>query len=158
MAKAATTAFSEALASEVGPLGMTVTSIEPGAFRTFSAREKLGRVQQASPSAHYQATVGHLLGSMGQIAGHEPGDPAKTAQAILAVVNEQHLPRRLLGRDAVQLARQVDQADLAEIERWEPLSTSVDDEGLTHEAESERAFQALLNMGSDAGPTAGPTP
>ena len=81
-----------------------------------------------------------------EFAGHEPGDPAKAAQAIIAVVKEEHPPLRLLlGRDGVQLARHIDQADLAEIERWEHLSTSTDFEGLSTPAESERGLQALLN-------------
>src|SRR5258708_6160178 len=75
----------------------------------------------------------------------EPGGPAKAAQAIIAIVNEEQPPLRLLlGRDAVQLARQIDQADLAEIDRWEPLSTSTDYEDITNQAGSERGLQALL--------------
>lgn len=70
----------------------------------------------------------------------------KAAQAIITVVNTEHPPLRLLlGRDAVQLARQIDQAGLSEIDRWEQLGTSTDFEGLMNEPESTRAFEAMLN-------------
>jgi NAD(P)-dependent dehydrogenase (short-subunit alcohol dehydrogenase family) len=143
MAKWAVEGFSEALAREVAPLGIKVTIIEPGGFRTDF---NVSSARETPPSADYQPTVGPVMGFLHQVAGHEPGDPAKAAQAIIAIVNEEHPPLRLLlGRDAVQLARQIDQADLAEIERWEPLSTSTDFEGLTTPAESERGLQAMLN-------------
>jgi NAD(P)-dependent dehydrogenase (short-subunit alcohol dehydrogenase family) len=142
MAKWAVAGFSEALAREVAPLGIKVTVIEPGAFRTDFASS----TKETSPSVDYQPTVGQVLSFFGQIAGHEPGDPAKAAQAIIAIVNEEHPPRRLLlGSDAVHLARQLDRADLAEIERWEQLSTSTDFAGIANQAENERVFQAMLN-------------
>jgi NAD(P)-dependent dehydrogenase (short-subunit alcohol dehydrogenase family) len=142
-AKWAVEGFSEALAREVAPLGIKVTIIEPGAFRTeFNAAS----LREAAPSADYQGTVGQVENFFHEIAGREPGDPVKAAQAIITVVNEQHPPLRLLlGSDAVQVARHIDQADLAEIERWEQLSTSTDFAGLTNPAESARAFQAMLN-------------
>src|SRR5260370_7374335 len=65
-------------------------------------------------------------------AGNEPGDPAKAAQAIITIVNEANPPLRLLlGKDAVLIARRIDQAKLAETERWEKLSSSpnFDDSG-----------------------------
>jgi NAD(P)-dependent dehydrogenase (short-subunit alcohol dehydrogenase family) len=142
-AKWAVEGFSETLAREVAPLGIKVTTIEPGAFRTdFNASS----LRETLPSADYVSTVGRVEDFFHQVAGREPGDPAKAAQAIIAIVNMEHPPRRLLlGRDAVQLARQIDQADLAEIDRWEQLSTSTDFEGLTNEPESEQAIQTLLN-------------
>jgi NAD(P)-dependent dehydrogenase (short-subunit alcohol dehydrogenase family) len=142
-AKWAVEGFSEVLTREVAPLGIKVTLIEPGAFRT---NFNVSSLRERPPSADYQPTVGPVMGFFHQVAGHEPGDPAKAAQAIIAIVNAEHPPLRLLlGRDAVQLARQIDQADLAEIARWEPLSTSTDYEGLTNPAESERGLQAMLN-------------
>jgi len=144
MAKWAVEGFSEALAREVAPLGIKVTIIEPGPFRTdfnvSSSREK-------PPSADYQPTVGRALGLFHEVAGREPGDPAKAAQAIITIVNAEQPPLRLLlGRDAVELARQIDQADLAEIERWEPLSTSTDFEGLTTPVDIQRGLRAILNL------------
>jgi NAD(P)-dependent dehydrogenase (short-subunit alcohol dehydrogenase family) len=145
MAKAAVDSFSEALAREVASLGVKVTIIEPGAFRTeFSATAK--ETKETPPSADYQSAVGQTVSTIKQRVGHEPGDPAKAAQAIIAVVNAERSPLRLLlGRDAVQVARQLEQADLAEIERWEQLSTSTDFEDITNQAESGDVIQAMLN-------------
>jgi NAD(P)-dependent dehydrogenase (short-subunit alcohol dehydrogenase family) len=142
-AKWAVEGFSETLAREVAPLGIKVTIIEPGAFRTDF---NLSSLRETPASADYQSTVGRVEEAFHQISGHEPGDPAKAAQAIIAVVNEEHPPLRLLlGSDAVQLARKIDQADLLEIDRWEKLSTSTDFEGMANPAESGDAFQAMLN-------------
>ncbi len=142
-AKWAVEGFSEALAREVAPLGIKVTIIEPGAFRTDF---NVSSMHETPPSADYQGTVGPVIDFFHQLAGHEPGDPAKAAQAIMAIVNEQPPPRRLLlGSDAVQLARQIDQARLAETDRWEQLSASTDFVGITNQAENEHAFQTLLN-------------
>jgi NAD(P)-dependent dehydrogenase (short-subunit alcohol dehydrogenase family) len=144
-AKWAVEGFSETLDREVAPLGIKVTIIEPGAFRTDFAGSSM---RETPPSADYQATVGQVMTFFHEIGGHEPGDPAKAAQAIIAVVNEEHPPRRLLlGRDAVQLARQVDQADLVEIDRWEHLSTSTDYEGIANQPETAPSLQEVLNVG-----------
>jgi NAD(P)-dependent dehydrogenase (short-subunit alcohol dehydrogenase family) len=142
-AKWAVEGFSETLAREVAPLGIKVTIVEPGGFRTDF---NLSSMHETPPSADYQGTVGSVMDFFHEMAGREPGDPAKAAQAIIAIVNEEHPPLRLLlGRDAVQLARQIEQTKLAEADRWEPLSDSTDFEGITNQAEIERAFQAMLN-------------
>jgi NAD(P)-dependent dehydrogenase (short-subunit alcohol dehydrogenase family) len=141
-AKWAVEGFSEALAREVAPLGIKVTIVEPGGFRTDFG---LSSIRVTPPSADYQPTVGRVMTFLHDVAGHEPGDPAKAAQAIIAVVNEEHPPLRLLlGSDAVQIARQVDRADLAETDRWEHLSTSTDFEGTTPQPGDENALQSLL--------------
>jgi NAD(P)-dependent dehydrogenase (short-subunit alcohol dehydrogenase family) len=142
-AKWAVEGFSLALALEVAPLGIKVTIIEPGAFRTTF---NVSSLRETPPSADYQGTVGQVEDFFHEFAGHEPGDPAKAAQVIITVVNAEYPPLRLLlGRDAVQLARRIDQADLAEIDRWEQLSTSTDYEGITAQPGIESMFQGLPN-------------
>ncbi len=122
-AKWAIEGFSEVLSREVAPLGIKVTLIEPGGLRTDWGGSSMS---QTEPSADYQSALGFIL-EYHKRAGREPGDPAKAAQAIIAIVNEDQPPLRLLlGRDAVQLARQIDQAKLAETDRWEALSSSTD--------------------------------
>ncbi len=143
MAKWAVEGVSEALVREVAPLGIKVTIIEPGAFRTDF---NVSSLRESPPSADYLGTVGQVESFFHQVAGHEPGDPAKAAQAIIAIAGEERSPLRLLlGRDAVRLARQIDQADLAEISRWEQLSTSTDFAGGTIPPESESGLQDILN-------------
>ncbi len=115
--------FSEVLAREVTPLGIKVTLIEPGSFRTDWGGSSMAYTE---PSEDYRSTLEGRLDYHNQ-AGNEPGDPAKAAQAIITIVNEANPPLRLLlGKGAVQLARRIDQAKLAETDRWEKLSSSTD--------------------------------
>ena len=73
MAKWAVEGFSEALAREVAPLGIKVTIIEPGAFRTeYSAAAR--ETKETPPSADYQGALAQLVSRR---VGHEPGDPPK---------------------------------------------------------------------------------
>ena len=128
-AKWAVEGFSEVLSREVAPLGIKVTLIEPGSFRTDWAGSSMTYTE---PSEDYRSTIGFIR-EYRKRSGREPGDPAKAAQAIIAIVNEDNPPLRLLlGRDAVQLARQIDQARLAETDRWEALSSSTDFDDVTN--------------------------
>src|SRR3984893_18252139 len=113
--------FSEVLSREVAPLGIKVTLIEPGSFRTDWGGSSMSI---AEPSEDYRSILEARLDYHNQ-AGNEPGDPSKAAQAIMTIVNEANPPLRLLlGKDAVLLARRIDQAKLAETDRWEKLSSS----------------------------------
>ena len=61
--------------------------------------------------------------SMNRYAGHEPGDPAKAALAILAALDAPQPPLRLvLGADAVGMVRRAFGAVLAQVDEWEPVS------------------------------------
>jgi NAD(P)-dependent dehydrogenase (short-subunit alcohol dehydrogenase family) len=143
-AKWAVEGFSEVLAREVAPLGIKVTLIEPGGFRTDWAGSSM---RQTAPSADYQGTVGQMMDYLRTHAGSEQGDPAKAAQAIIAIVNAEQPPLRLLlGSDAVRLARQIDQAKLAETDRWEQLSASTDFDAVTNPAEIESPAQTPVGL------------
>ncbi|MDR6552717.1 oxidoreductase [Paenibacillus qinlingensis] len=123
-AKWAVEGFSEVLSKEVAPLGLKVTLIEPGGFRTDWAGSSM---QHIEPSEAYRQTVGGLLKHLRDRTGKENGDPDKAAQAIITMVNEEHPPLRLLlGSDAVDIANAVDAGKLAETKRWEKLSRSAD--------------------------------
>lgn len=115
--------FSEVLSREVAPLGIKVTLIEPGSFRTDWGGSSMSITE---PGEDYRGVIeGHL--AYHDQSGNEPGDPAKAAQAIVTIVNEANPPLRLLlGKDAVLIARKVDQAKLAETDHWEKLSSSTD--------------------------------
>lgn len=120
-AKWAVEGFSEVLSREVAPLGIKVTLIEPGSFRTDWGGSSMSIPE---PSEDYRGVLEGRLEYHNR-AGNEPGDPAKAAQAIMTIVNAEDPPLRLLlGKDAVLIARRVDQAKLAETDRWETLSSS----------------------------------
>jgi NAD(P)-dependent dehydrogenase (short-subunit alcohol dehydrogenase family) len=115
----------ETLAQEVAPLGIQVTLIEPGGFRTdFAGRS---RTMSERTIEDYDASVGANRRILQQHAGHERGDPAKAAQAILAIADHPQPPLRLmLGEDALgYFERKVGQQS-AEIEAWNALTRSTD--------------------------------
>ena len=123
-AKHAMEGFSEVLHTEVAPLGIKVTIIEPGAFRTDWAGSSLTVTE---PTADYRASVGPMIDYFGGTAGNEPGDPARAARVILEVAGMAEPPLRLLlGSDAVAIVRQADLTKLADIGKWEALSRSTD--------------------------------
>lgn len=114
--------LSEALSAELLPFGIHVTLVEPGGFRTNFAG---GSLRQASRvlEAYAGTPAGKTRANMGQYAGHEPGDPAKAAQAILQVAQAPQPPVRLvLGQDAVAMARHAYAAALKDVDDWEAVS------------------------------------
>jgi NAD(P)-dependent dehydrogenase (short-subunit alcohol dehydrogenase family) len=116
--------FSEVLAKEIGPLGVKVTIIEPGGFRTDFAGSS-SSIDEGNPV--YDATVGAVARFQREYNGAQPGDPTKAASVVLEVANLGEPPLRLLlGSDAVRAA------EAAAIERskadakWRDLSVSTD--------------------------------
>src|SRR5207302_4652136 len=98
--------FSEVLAKEAGPLGIKVTIIEPGGFRTDFAGSSTS-IHDGNPA--YAATVGAVARFQREYDGVQPGDPAKAAHAIIKIAGLAEPPLRLpLGSDAV---RAVDEAE-----------------------------------------------
>jgi NAD(P)-dependent dehydrogenase (short-subunit alcohol dehydrogenase family) len=116
--------FSEALAKEVEPIGIKVTIIEPGGFRTDWA----GSSMTISPSRiEYDSTVGATARRMRARNGHQQGDPAKAAAVIVQIANLAEPPLRLLlGTDAAQLAKENDQARTDADKQWLALSLTTD--------------------------------
>jgi NAD(P)-dependent dehydrogenase (short-subunit alcohol dehydrogenase family) len=117
--------ISETLALELAPLGIKVIMIEPGGLRTdFATRSRRFTAQTIDD---YAATVGHNRGLLAEHAGHEPGDPARAAEAIVNVAIMDEPPLRLLiGSDAVLYADTKLRAQMDEIRRWESVSRSSD--------------------------------
>ncbi|MFV0136390.1 oxidoreductase [Streptomyces sp. HMX87] len=115
---------SESLALEVAPLGIHVTIVEPGRFRTDFAGSSMAR---STPMPWYDATAGQARRLRAASAGQQPGDPRRAAEALLAAVASPRPPLRLaLGPDAVQLIRASLESRLRELEQWEQLSKSTD--------------------------------
>jgi NAD(P)-dependent dehydrogenase (short-subunit alcohol dehydrogenase family) len=122
--KFAMEALTEALAKEVAPLGIKVTAIEPGAFRTDWAKRSMH--ESATPIEDYAADVGARKELIKAFADHLPGDPRKVAEAVLLVVGLDDPPLRLLlGSDVLQAAREKYTALLASIDEWESVTVDV---------------------------------
>lgn len=114
---------SEALAQEVKPLGIRVTLIEPGSFRTNGPGRSL--VVPEHLIADYAETSGKLIDAIRASNGKQPGDPAKAAIAMIQVVESDDPPLRLaLGEDAVNGIAQKLDAMKSELEAWKSVSTS----------------------------------
>ena len=116
--------FSEVLSREVAPLGIKVTIVEPGGFRTDFAGSST-KLSEGRPE--YDSTVGKTARFQRDYNGKQPGDPRKVAQAILQLTREPNPPLRLLlGSDAYNGAEKNDLARLEEAKRWKELSMSTD--------------------------------
>lgn len=124
--KFAVEGISEAMHQELAPLGIKVTVVEPGFFRTdFLDDQSL--VKTALELPDYAATVG-VMRHHAEAANHaQPGNPAKLAEALLALVNAANPPLRLaLGSDAVARIEAKNSAVEQELAQWRDLSLSTD--------------------------------
>jgi NAD(P)-dependent dehydrogenase (short-subunit alcohol dehydrogenase family) len=127
-AKWATAGFSAVLAAEVAPLGIRVTSVEPGGMATDWAGSSMTVPEISEP---YRRTVG-AAAAMHDSSWRPLGDPAKVAQVILQVADMDDPPvRLLLGSEAYAYATAAAHAQLASDERWRELSRSTDRDGAT---------------------------
>jgi NAD(P)-dependent dehydrogenase (short-subunit alcohol dehydrogenase family) len=116
--------FSESLSKEVGPLGIKVTILEPGGFRTDFAGSST-ELREGRPE--YESTVGATARFQQNYNGRQPGDPAKAAAVLLHVVSLPEPPLRLLlGSDSYAAAEKSAREKLASDQQWKPLSESTD--------------------------------
>src|SRR5918912_1421540 len=121
--KAALEAMSGALHAEVKPLGISVTVVEPGAFRTDFAGRSL--TQSTTVIDDYAATAGQRRKENDTMDGNQAGDPAKAGTAIIEAVESSEPPAfLLLGPDALAAYRYLADARANEIAKWEKLTAS----------------------------------
>lgn len=85
--------FSEALAQEVAPLGIKVSIIEPGPFRTNFASSTLGEAEKVIDD--YNETAGNFRAKLKSVNGKQEGDPNKAALAIIDLVEQDQPSLRL---------------------------------------------------------------
>jgi NAD(P)-dependent dehydrogenase (short-subunit alcohol dehydrogenase family) len=123
--KFAVEGLSEALAKEVEPLGIRVTAIEPGPFRTDWAGRSLKLAKAAIPD--YVDTAGARSNQIAERSGKQPGDPVRAAEAIITIVEADQPPRNLfLGKIALDMAREKLTYYSRSIDQWEALSLETD--------------------------------
>jgi NAD(P)-dependent dehydrogenase (short-subunit alcohol dehydrogenase family) len=123
--KHAVEGWSDALAAECGPIGIKVTCVEPGAFRTDWA----GRSLKQTPNliAEYADTAGVRLRNTVAASGKQPGDPVRAAEAMIRIAELDKAPRHLvLGAAAIELAMKIWSGNLAEVEQLREIGLSAD--------------------------------
>jgi NAD(P)-dependent dehydrogenase (short-subunit alcohol dehydrogenase family) len=118
--KFALEAWSEALADEVAALGIKVTLVEPGNFRTEFAGDI--NMRPATQLEVYRPVIAPIEDFLYGQNGRQPGDPAKAAEAMIAVVDDPKPPRRLvLGPDAYDVLDRIMAARMADIGRYRSM-------------------------------------
>ncbi len=123
--KHAVEGWSDALAAEAGPLGIKVTCVEPGPFRTDWA----GRSLRQTPSriADYAETAGARLQATAGGSGSQAGDPVRAAEAMIRITEAENPPRHLvLGAFGIEAVTKALRATLAEVEAWQDLGLATD--------------------------------
>ena len=124
-AKWAVGGFTESVALEVAPFGVTVAALEPGAMRTSWGTRAHARREALLPD--YEASVGETLRQLEAYWGKEPGDPDKVARLVLRLAEADRLPPHiLLGSDAIRLAGEAEEARMANALEWRAVGASID--------------------------------
>jgi NAD(P)-dependent dehydrogenase (short-subunit alcohol dehydrogenase family) len=117
--------ISETLGKEVKDLGIHVTAVEPGGFRTDWAGRSMVRAPRSI--ADYDAVFEPIRQRRLANSGKQTGDPGKAAQAMLKLIASENPPAHLLlGSDAVRLVDEKMKALQAELDAWKSLSLSTD--------------------------------
>jgi NAD(P)-dependent dehydrogenase (short-subunit alcohol dehydrogenase family) len=132
--KFAVEGISEAMAEEVRPLGIHVTVVEPGYFRT-GFLEGNSLVSTREQMADYAGTVGAMRTFAASVSLKQPGDPRKLSQAILKLADAARPPVRLmLGSDTVRMVREKNRFVEQELGEWIALSLSTDHDDVLKQA------------------------
>jgi len=123
--KFALEAISETLSKEVKDLGIRVTAIAPGQFRTDWAGRSMIRTGRSI--ADYDSLMDPIRKARQDKSGKQPGDPARAAQVLLQIVEAENPPTHLLlGDDALRFVREKLQGLNSEFARWENVTRSTD--------------------------------
>jgi NAD(P)-dependent dehydrogenase (short-subunit alcohol dehydrogenase family) len=117
--------LSDALRKELKALGIAVTVVEPGGFRTDFAGRSLH--QSARTIDDYAETAGKRRRENSTNDGRQPGDPVRAAEAIIRAVEAKTPPFRLaLGRSAIQrIGAELDE-QRRELDAWEKIGADAD--------------------------------
>ncbi|KIO75685.1 oxidoreductase [Pedobacter lusitanus] len=132
--------FSEALAKEVASLGIFVTSVEPGGFRTDWAGDSMTYAKQVEGYETVDQRIEMFKGGT-----FVPmGDPDKAAKVMVELVENPEPPVHLiLGSEAVGIVRHAEAVKAEELEKWLPVSVSTDHTNAVNFLETE-AGKAML--------------
>ena len=117
--------ISETLAKEVKGLGIHVTAVAPGSFRTDWAGRSM--VRSGRSIADYDSVFDPIRKAREEKSGHQAGDPIKAAEVLLKLLATENPPvHLLLGSDALKLVREKIDSLASEISVWEDVTLSTD--------------------------------
>ncbi|GGJ08027.1 oxidoreductase [Streptomyces brasiliensis] len=115
----------ESIRKEVAALGIHVTAIEPGSFRTDWAGRSMTRAERSI--SDYDELFNPIREARLKASGNQLGNPQKAAEALLHILDVPEPPGHLvLGSDALRLVGQARQTVDDEISTWEELSRTTD--------------------------------
>jgi len=124
-AKHALEGWTDALAAEITPLGLSASCVEPGPLRTDFASRSLRQTPTALPA--YAATAGQRQKATRDSSGQQAGDPRRCAQIIVQLASEQRLPRHLvLGQAVAGMAIDRLSLRLQDLKAWQATSDAAD--------------------------------
>ena len=117
--------ISEVMRAEMAPFGVNVTALCPGSFRTDWAGRSMIRTERSI--ADYDALFGPIREARQEKNGKQLGDPAKLAEAVMALIESDNPPPQLLlGSDALNLVSDKIERLQQEIETWKAVTVSTD--------------------------------
>ena len=123
--KHAVEGFTDALAAEGAPIGISATCVEPGPFRTDWAGRSLKQTPVRIDA--YADTAGARLDQTKGYSGTQPGDPVRAAAAMIALAEEATPPRHMvLGKFGMDAVTGRIEERLAEIEGRRAASLATD--------------------------------
>ncbi len=123
-AKFGLSGFSESIAKELSPLGIKVTSVEPGGLKTNWADSSMTFAKQVDG---YSETVDKRVELYKSGNYNPPGDPNKVAEIILDLIDHPAPPVHLvLGTDAIPFLEKAEKAKQEEMEDWKEIGLSIE--------------------------------
>ena len=123
--KFAVEGLSEALHAELSPLGIQVTVVEPGFFRSDILDIGKSLIESAVRIADYDGTSGAVRAIVPQLSHNQPGDPVRLARALVELANSPDPPLRLpLGPDTLQRMAEKNAVVERETAAWRGLAAS----------------------------------
>lgn len=124
-AKAALDALAESLRAETTPLGLRVTVVHPGPFRTDFIRRSLHRTTHTLPA--YTPTVGKFAETLARLDGRQSGDPTRAAHLLVHLVSSGQAPFHLpLGRYTIEKLKRRAAATAQSAAHWETAACQSD--------------------------------
>ena len=123
--KHAVEGFSDSLRKEVEPLGIKVTCVEPGPFRTDWAGRSLKQTQ--TQIKDYEPTVGMRLKATSDVSGKQAGDPVKAGRLMIEIAEMAEPPRQVtLGKFAIETLEQAMEERRVELAAWRARGLATD--------------------------------